>query len=442
MQRRGFFLASGMAVAASAVSAQERQEIAPVLFVHGSGDNASAWLPTIWRFESNYYPRPRLFAADLRLPSARTDDTVREAGRSSIAESTAQLAQEIARVRRASGIERIVVVAHARAGNTLRSYLRDNPGTRIKAAVLCATPSHGVIVSDQHMRGSEFNGASPFLRALNTMPGGVPPGVPTFTLASNGMDKFAQPDGRFIGLPGVATGIDATSPALRGATNIVLPDADHLEVAYSTEAFVELYRITTGELPQSTRIRPEVRPTLSGRVSGFEAGAPSNIGIAGARLRIFAVDPETARRLGPELHERITPPDGMWGPIEANSETHYEFELTIRGYPTTHIYRPPFPRSSEHINLRPYLPAQADPKAGALIVITRPRGYFDIGRDQIEIAGQAVRGPPDIPSESTLRAASPDGPQSTIVVHFNTERIAALTWPLAERRVSVIEFAE
>jgi tryptophan synthase alpha chain len=47
------------------------------------------------------------------------------------------------------------------------------------------------------------------------MPGEVPPGVPTFTLSSDGQDKWAQPDGRFIGMPGETTGIDALGPALR-----------------------------------------------------------------------------------------------------------------------------------------------------------------------------------------------------------------------------------
>ena len=38
--------------------------------------------------------------------------------------ATAQLAQEIGRVRRVAGVERIVLVAHSRAGNLVRNYLR------------------------------------------------------------------------------------------------------------------------------------------------------------------------------------------------------------------------------------------------------------------------------------------------------------------------------
>jgi pimeloyl-ACP methyl ester carboxylesterase len=450
IRRRGLLAGAAALPAAPALrgaTAQELrerpagQEVAPILFVHGNGDSAALWMPTIWRFESNFYARSRLFALDMRLPTARRVDAVREAGRSSTEEATAQLAQEVARVRRATGVERLVLIGHSRGGNIIRNFLRQNPSQRMRAAILCAAPSHGVIVSTRLMVGSEFNGASPFLRALNAMPGEVPPGVPTFTLSSDGQDKWAQPDGRFIGMPGETTGIDALGPALRGATNVVLPGADHMEVAYSAEAFVELHRMATGELPSATRIRPEVRPILNGRVSAYENGAPTNIGIAGARVRLYPVEAETGRRAGPLLHERVTPADGSWGPLEVDPEMHCEFEITVRGYPITHLYRGPFPRGSDHVHLRPYLPAPDDPKEGSLVVVSRPRGYFDPARDRISIGGQTLSGPPDVPHESTLRATGPAA-QIPMQVTYNAERLAGLTWPIAERRVTVIELAE
>lgn len=444
--RRGFLsgMATALAGAAAAQEPRERapgQETPPILFVHGSGDSAALWIPTIWRFETNYHSRSRLFAADMRLPTARRVDAVREPGRSSAEEATAQLTQEIARVRRATGIERIVVVTHGRGGNILRNYLRLNPRQRLKAAILCAPPSHGVIVSDTHMVGSELNGASPFLRQLNAPPSGVPPDTPTFTLASDRMDLWAQPDGRFLGLPGVATGITPASAALGGATNVVVPGADHIETASSPEAFAEIWRIVSGELPSALRIRPEVRPALKGKVSGYEGGAPTNIGIAGARVRIFPVDPATGQHTGPEQHDRTTLANGSWGPFEADPETPYEFELTVRGYPITHTYRAPFPRGSEHLNLRPWPPSADDPTDGSLVVVTRPRGYFDIGRDRIEIGGQTLQGEPGIPHQNILRATGPATPQAMPVL-YNAERIVAHTWPIAERRVAVVELSE
>ncbi len=55
----------------------------PIVFVHGDSDAAGIWQTAIWRFESNGYPRDRLFAINFTDPQARDDDTVAQANRSS-----------------------------------------------------------------------------------------------------------------------------------------------------------------------------------------------------------------------------------------------------------------------------------------------------------------------------------------------------------------------
>jgi hypothetical protein len=40
----------------------------------------------------------------------------------------------------------------------------------VAAAVLCGAVNHGVIVSDLHLVGSEFNGACAFMRDRNSSP--------------------------------------------------------------------------------------------------------------------------------------------------------------------------------------------------------------------------------------------------------------------------------
>jgi triacylglycerol esterase/lipase EstA (alpha/beta hydrolase family) len=40
------------------------QALPPVVFVHGNGDSAALWLTTLWRFESNGWPRERLHAVE------------------------------------------------------------------------------------------------------------------------------------------------------------------------------------------------------------------------------------------------------------------------------------------------------------------------------------------------------------------------------------------
>ena len=55
----------------------------PIVFVHGNGDTAALWLTTVWRFETNGWPRDRLHALDLPWPLARDDDAVTQPARSS-----------------------------------------------------------------------------------------------------------------------------------------------------------------------------------------------------------------------------------------------------------------------------------------------------------------------------------------------------------------------
>ncbi|HEY5322894.1 MAG TPA: twin-arginine translocation pathway signal, partial [Caldimonas sp.] len=58
----------------------------PIVFVHGNGDSAALWTTTLWRFETNGWPRERLFAIDLPYPTARNEDDKEQPGRTSITE--------------------------------------------------------------------------------------------------------------------------------------------------------------------------------------------------------------------------------------------------------------------------------------------------------------------------------------------------------------------
>jgi hypothetical protein len=85
----------------------------------------------------------------------------------------------------------------------------------------------------------------------------VTPGVSFLALRSDGLDKYAQADGRFIGKPGTPTGITAEGPALKGATNIVIGAVDHREPAYHPRAFREIYKFIAGREPDRVAIVPE-----------------------------------------------------------------------------------------------------------------------------------------------------------------------------------------
>jgi hypothetical protein len=84
---------------------------------------------------------------------------------------------------------------------SIRNYIKNGGATDVSHAMLCGTPNHGIFDSDESL-GNEFNGRGPFLRALNEGESEVTPGVSFLTLRSDGMDKYAQADGRFLGKPG------------------------------------------------------------------------------------------------------------------------------------------------------------------------------------------------------------------------------------------------
>lgn len=426
----------------------------PIVFVHGNGDSAALWQTTMWRFESNGWPRERLFAFDQPMPLARDNDAVAQAGRSSTADSMAFLKAEVERVLQATGAPTLILVGSSRGGNTIRNYVQNGGGDRVVShVVLGGNPAHGIWSIPGFNEGSEFSALSPFLRQLNAPKGPngdeVTPGVRWLTLRSDNNDKYAQPEGTWIGAPGKPTNVSHDGPALKGATNLVLPRADHRETAFSPAAFDAMWRFLTGEAPRTLQPTAESVIALSGRVTGMglDALAPAsgnftnNLPIAGARVTVFAVERDTGVRRGAAVWDRAVGSDGRWGPFVAEAGTGYEFVVSAPGYATTHIYRSPFPRSSSILNLRPERVAAADQDAKALVIFTRPRGYFDAQRDTMRFDGQSTL--PGVPPRGAGVASSklklPADAQRSIAAEFNGERIAGLSWPTAQGHISVLE---
>ena len=413
----------------------------PIVFVHGNGDTAGLWITTLWRFESNGYPRELMHAVDLKYPQARAVDETPMPGRSSTGDVMKQLAEEVAEVKKRTGAAKVILVAQSRGGNTVRNYIKNGGGAEHTAtAILCGAVNHGVIVSDKALVGSEFNGASAFMRDLNGTPGEVVAGVRFVTIRSADNDKFAQPDGKAIGMAGTPTGLGFDAPELKGAENIVIPKLDHRETGYAPEAFAAMYKAITGKAPATLDIAAEAAPTLDGKITSFEAAAPTNVGIASAKITIYRVAAETGERQGDTVHSKTTGADGLWGPFKADSKAFYEFVFEIPGQPITHMYRSPFARSSNLLHLRPQTLAKDEDKAGAVVYISRPRGYFGFGRDTVELGGKPAPGIPEgFATISTSKLTFAEGPQQSVPGRFNNERIPARTWPMKENRVTVIE---
>jgi pimeloyl-ACP methyl ester carboxylesterase len=416
-------------------------DVPPVLFVHGNGDHAALWITTLWRMESNGVPRDRMLAINFTDPLARTDDAKPEPNRSSTEDQRRELGDAIKELKRRTGASRVALVGNSRGGNPIRNYVKNGGGDDVSHAVLCGTPNHGVWDWEENS-GSEFNGRSPFLRGLNGGDSEVTPGTAFLTLRSDGMDKYAQPDGRLIGKPGTPTGITAEGPALKGATNLVLGTIDHRETAYSPRAFREIYKFIAGREPGLIAIAPEAEVKLSGLVTGTPGGIQTNRPVAGASVEIYRVSPDTGERIGGAVHASQTGADGHWGPAQVDPSWYLEIVMISAGSVTTHLYRSPFPRSSEIVHLRaarPLGPADAD--AGAVVLMARPRGYFGLPRDVMLFDGKEpadVKAGVPTDAVSTLRLSAAEAGRPVAAL-FNQERIVARAWPASENRIAVAE---
>lgn len=412
----------------------------PIVFVHGNGDSAALWHTTIWRFETQGYDPTRLFAVDMAAPTAPGDDTKAEENRSTSAEQAAQLAGAVTRAMIATGADKVVLVGNSRGANTIRNYIRFGGGhAHVALAVLAGGVNHGVYVSTSSAPNSEFNGGGRFMTRLNEG-SEIHPGVRFVTLRSDKFDKYAQPTGEFIGRPGQPTGLGYDAPQLAGADNIVIPGLDHREIAFHARAFTEIFRAVAGRAPESTTITQEASPVLDGLVAGFANGAPTNQPLIGAAVEIFEIDAATGARRGDAVHRSTTRFDGRWGPFTAKPDAGYEFVVAAQGYPTHHVYRTPFPRSSRyvHLHLRP-----ADPKlkdAPAAVAMTRPRGYLGHGRDTFTIGGKVPDGVNEgVPGTASAAMAVAE-PGKPIVVVLNDERLTIRGEVPASGHVAVAEF--
>ena len=458
MARRQWLLAAASASAvllvacATAINPDagvDAEARSPIVFVPGNGDSASIWTTTIWRFESNGWPRDRLHAIDMPYPNARADDAKEQPGSSSTAEHTAYLAAEVKKVLAATGATKVILIGNSRGGYPIRNFVATGGAGQVSQVVLGGVPNHGVWAHNGFLPGSEFNGIGPFLTRLNAPQGPngheVPAGVRWLTIRSDGNDKYAQADGAWIGQRGTPTNVTPEGPALKGADNRMIAGIDHRETSFSAQAFAETWRFLTGRLPARVTVAPEGKVVLDGTVSGLgldnrQGSYTTNLPLEGATVEVYATSAATGERLGPAKHRKTIAADGRWGPFEADGPQTYEFVIAAPGYATTHVYRSPFPRSSKVVSLRAERIAAADRDVKSLVVMTRPRGYFGVPRDRIVLDG--VNPPAGIPagvagvSEARLKTGNAG---RAVSGEFNGEHIVGRAWPAADNHIVILE---
>ena len=448
----------GCAGTPGASGANGQADKPPVVFVHGNGDSAALWQTTLWRFESNGWPSNRLHAIDMPYPLARDADATAQPGRTSTSEAAEFLKREVDKVLRETGAAKVVLLGNSRGGYAIRNYISNYGGAALVShAVLGGTPNHGVWATKGFREGNEFSGTGPFLTALNAPKNAlgdeVVGPVKWLTVRSDNNDKFAQPDGLWIGSKGTPTNVTFDGPALKGATNLVLAGVDHRETSFSPAAFAAAHAFITGN---SSTVAPVIalkKLVLNGKIVGLglnpldaaSGNYVNNLPLAGAQLSVFETNPDTGVGKGAAVHTKQVAADGMWGPFSAATGATYEFLVQAPGYATTHIYRSAFARSSSVVHLRAERLADADKTAGASITFSRPRGYFDLQRDRMLFDGSnalpGVTGPGAgvASSKLLLKADAGQTTPRSVSAEFNGEKITGLAWPTADSRVVVLE---
>lgn len=340
----------------------------PVIFVHGRGDSAASWQTMIWRFESNGWPRQRLFAIDVPYPPASGVGAAAQPASASTAASTAAsthasdvdpmqvVSDEVDRILARSRSDQAVVVVSSSDGYVVRSKVKN--GAAAKAAL------HAALV--ESVRGHY---------------------------------------------------------APRSLFN-------------DSRTFERTWQFAAGATPRRLAIVAESSPVLGGRIEQPGTRRP----MAGVRVEVYEVAPGTGERLGASQYAGLTGADGRWGPMPARSDAPYEFVLAAPGFAVTHVYRSAFPRSSDIVDLQPVRLAGAERSVGSVVIMSRPRGVFDLHRDRLSLDGAALPGvsPGAIGvSESTLLL--PPGPVRTVIAECNGERIAVRSWAAAQDQAVVAE---
>ena len=158
LTRRALLLAAATTtgVLAACTTAPVAELPTPIVFMHGNGDTAALWTTTQWRFESNGWPRERLYAVDVPYPQSRDDDTQPQDGRTSAAENRRYLAAEVDKVLAATGAKQVVLIANSRGGNAVRDYIANGGVAKVSHAILGGTPNHGVWADATVRPNNEF----------------------------------------------------------------------------------------------------------------------------------------------------------------------------------------------------------------------------------------------------------------------------------------------
>ena len=328
----------------------------PIIFVHGGSGSGAQFESQAMRFTSNGYPQDRIRV--LEYDSSQPIST----NPALMAVVHAALDALIADTLADTGAEQVDLMGHSLGTTVSHSYL--------------ATPERAANVA--HYVNIDGRTAS-----------APPGGVPTLALWAGAVNR-------------------PTPPLIVGATNVTIPDQEHVEVATSEESFFEMYHFLRGKAPLTTKIIPELFQRISGRATNF----PANTGLDGATLEVWLVDGETGERVGAAPRDTFAiGPDGNWGPFKAWFGLHYELALVREGEVELNYYYEPFLRSDHLVRLNvagglaPFITSSDNHTALTVVRFREFWGDRGAQNDVLEIDGTNVINATSAPS-GTVGVAS------------------------------------
>jgi pimeloyl-ACP methyl ester carboxylesterase len=345
------FAVLGLLLAAPAAEARPGFNHNAAIFVHGFVGSGAQFESQKMRFTSNGYPGS--YITVLEYDSTFATETREQVH--------ARLDQLIAELKQQTGRPQVDLLGHSLGTSVSQEYLNSSPER-------AANVAHYVNIDG---------------RTADSPPGGVP------TLA-------------------IWAGRGTPGREIVGAKNVTIPNQTHVQVATSSESFVEYYKFFTGRKPWTQDIaRESGRLTIAGRALLF----PHNRGIVGATVEVWEVSGATGQRTSAAPVARLTiGASGDWGPVAIEAGRHYEFALLRPGVSPNHYYYEPFVRSDHLVRLldSDALEALGDKshKHTGLVVIRYKELWGDQGSesDVLAINGTSVCNPATCPIEQQVNA--------------------------------------
>jgi hypothetical protein len=336
-------------VAAAGADAKRKPDVNPIIFVHGGSGSGAQFASQAMRFAANGFDPAYIGVVEYNSAGVNASSSADQAFIFGLIDD------RIAELQATTGRAQVDLMGHSFGTTWSHLYLAD--------------PAHAAKVAHY----VNIDG-----RTAPAPPGGVP----TLALWAGAVNRP---------VPG----------EIVGATNVTIPNQEHVEVATSKESFVEMFRFLTGEEPVTSAIeRDRGTIELSGRAVIF----PDNVGMNGATLEIWRLRPKTGQRRGRKpLATFVLGPDGAFT-FTGKQKNHYEFVVKRPGELPLHNFFERFLRSDRlvRVNVAPALEPffSRVPTHTGLALIRYKEYWGDRGaeNDVLSVDGVDVINPTTAPS--------------------------------------------